>query len=366
MLPLSSFGNNSRAPDGLMYICKECKSADAKKYNTRMKNRTAKEVETNQKKLYPSGKKNCADCKKDKPLEEFPLLSGSASGIRSYCSDCFSLRVNAYQKGLSERTDDELFSDIVRFFAPNGTALEDATKSCSQCEQVKSLNEFTLSKSAPSGARCECKDCQCDSRTDYDRSRKAIREEFKADGCEICGCIDIRVLELAHISRLLKARDHRGKPVSPSHLSRMAFEVEKDFLYVLCAYCHRLETQVETGGRMSSRRQSHRDIVSEEKEERGSCKDCGRHVIVGGDNDNTCAFDFDHLPGTEKIDCICALVNSKGTMDVIRKEMKKCDLCCANCHRIRTNMRGQINPVTPRVGILDHYRRYLASKTSNN
>lgn len=59
------------------------------------------------------------------------------------------------------------------------------------------------------------------------------------------------------------------------------------------------------------------------------CKDCGQLYPYY-------VMDFDHL--TDKLYTISTLVNS-GSLEKALKEMEKCDVVCANCHRIRTNAR---------------------------
>ena len=51
-------------------------------------------------------------------------------------------------------------------------------------------------------------------------------------------------------------------------------------------------------------------------------------------------MEFDHRDGEVKFKHIAALVGHAG-MDKIKKEIKKCDLVCSNCHKIRTYYRGQ-------------------------
>lgn len=46
------------------------------------------------------------------------------------------------------------------------------------------------------------------------------------------------------------------------------------------------------------------------------------------------AFDFDHLPGTEKLRAIGNLIG--GTAERLLNEVKKCEVVCSNCHRLRT------------------------------
>lgn len=69
------------------------------------------------------------------------------------------------------------------------------------------------------------------------------------------------------------------------------------------------------------------------KVERG-CADCGYKV-------HPVALDFDHLPGTTKR---YALHNMAGMRrSAIDAEIAKCEVVCANCHRIRTHERLKEN-----------------------
>lgn len=58
------------------------------------------------------------------------------------------------------------------------------------------------------------------------------------------------------------------------------------------------------------------------------CVDCGNtfHPV---------AMDFDHVRG-EKINEVAYLVSHARSIRVIQEEIDKCELVCANCHRVRT------------------------------
>ncbi len=62
------------------------------------------------------------------------------------------------------------------------------------------------------------------------------------------------------------------------------------------------------------------------KVERG-CADCGY-------NAHPAALDFDHLPGAEKVAGLSTLANAAWAR--VLEEIAKCEVVCANCHRIRT------------------------------
>ena len=61
------------------------------------------------------------------------------------------------------------------------------------------------------------------------------------------------------------------------------------------------------------------------------CMDCGNNFPA-------CCMDFDHRPEENKVACVGRLVFS-GSLADVEAEIAKCDLVCANCHRIRTRDR---------------------------
>lgn len=65
---------------------------------------------------------------------------------------------------------------------------------------------------------------------------------------------------------------------------------------------------------------------------RAPCVDCGNTF------DPIC-MDFDHRPGEIKKHDVSRLVRS-GSITSIAAEIARCDLVCANCHRMRTHKRG--------------------------
>lgn len=76
-----------------------------------------------------------------------------------------------------------------------------------------------------------------------------------------------------------------------------------------------------------------RDRVSEIKLQLG-CIDCGyrQHSV---------ALDFDHKPGVEKVASVSFLVGRARPWGIIQTEIDKCDVRCANCHRVVTRQRQQ-------------------------
>jgi hypothetical protein len=65
----------------------------------------------------------------------------------------------------------------------------------------------------------------------------------------------------------------------------------------------------------------------------GACMDCRRKF-------HPVCMDFDHRNPASKTDSVTQLVAKRRKWEVIAAEIAKCDLVCANCHRIRTAAAG--------------------------
>lgn len=61
------------------------------------------------------------------------------------------------------------------------------------------------------------------------------------------------------------------------------------------------------------------------------CIDCGEKDII--------VLEFDHREGVDKKICISVAVGRGWKWESILVEIAKCDVCCANCHKKRTNRR---------------------------
>jgi len=66
------------------------------------------------------------------------------------------------------------------------------------------------------------------------------------------------------------------------------------------------------------------------------CMDCGY-------SEHAVALDFDHLPQYEKVMSIANMIANSRTRKSIETEMAKCEIVCANCHRVRTKSRYEVS-----------------------
>lgn len=53
-------------------------------------------------------------------------------------------------------------------------------------------------------------------------------------------------------------------------------------------------------------------------------------------------MDFDHLPEFDKVKDISDLMRGRVAWSTIEAEIKKCEVVCSNCHRIRTRDRLEV------------------------
>lgn len=94
----------------------------------------------------------------------------------------------------------------------------------------------------------------------------------------------------------------------------------------------RLQVQRDSSTQLRRRR---RKLVHEHKMSLG-CVDCGYA-------ENASALEWDHRPGVEKLGDPSKM--AYGPLDKYLEEIAKCDLVCANCHRIRTTDRSEVDAV---------------------
>lgn len=95
---------------------------------------------------------------------------------------------------------------------------------------------------------------------------------------------------------------------------------------------HNSNTRTNNRARTRARYAKNLALVQATKVARG-CADCGY-------NAHPVALDFDHLPGTDKISGISRMM-SIGNFIALEKELEKCEVVCANCHRIRSSNRRE-------------------------
>jgi hypothetical protein len=110
---------------------------------------------------------------------------------------------------------------------------------------------------------------------------------------------------------------------------------------IVCVNCHRVRTRNRelrrprkasrspAQMRAQARWDAQAAILNEFRDM--PCVDCGSRF-------HPCALDFDHREPSTKLFTVTRMVGRAAT-DVILAEVAKCDIVCANCHRVRTTAR---------------------------
>jgi len=169
-----------------------------------------------------------------------------------------------------------------------------------------------------------------------EKHKAPLRENFRnwqaANPCLHCGRVDC--IEADHLRDKVHRCSHFNWWMSHGGVEAQSRELEK--CQPLCAFCHRLKTKKErkkTKRKYILRRQA---VINEEKLRRGCCLHCARKVTL----ETCCAYDFDHRNPKEKKYNVSQMVYLEKSMfyALVHTEMKKCDVLCACCHFIKTNM----------------------------
>lgn len=167
---------------------------------------------------------------------------------------------------------------------------------------------------------------------EYLRERREFTAELKVvRGCRDCGYRENScALDFDHLPGTVKLFDVG----MGSWRSREVVLAEIAKCEVVCACCHRVRTKDRNVTRdelLSLNYLRNRGFLEAFKLERG-CADCGY-------NEYACALDFDHLPGREKSFTVGNCVGL--SREKLLAEIAKCEVVCANCHRVRTTKRAK-------------------------
>lgn len=169
---------------------------------------------------------------------------------------------------------------------------------------------------------------------DLSRSRARLQSvvtEWKAGGCVDCGYADVRALDPDHLVPAQKAGTVSRLVQLCVAKDRLLAELAK--CEVRCARCHRARTMRQSpraAGRLPPswarvvEFQSRNDRL---KLARG-CADCGWNEWARG-------LDWDHVRGTKSAN-VAQLIAERKPWAEVAAEIAKCEVVCANCHRIRT------------------------------
>lgn len=160
-------------------------------------------------------------------------------------------------------------------------------------------------------------------------SRKLIRE-IKSRPCEICGHkYHYSQMDFDHVNQ-----DDKRLPISKmSLMGQESIEKEVRKCRVVCVNCHRDETQKQPN--CATVKNPKKKSLTAAKNLLILLKD-GKICMDCENPHPYWRLDYDHDPKKGKTLTISAMKNGGYTEKAIMEEIKKCDLVCANCHRMRT------------------------------
>lgn len=192
-----------------------------------------------------------------------------------------------------------------------------------------------------------CKYCQSElSRFHYQNNKQAYKARSSARKTQIlienkprlyayltshpcidCGQIDIRLLEFGHV--------YGQKSAEISDLLRQGFswatiETEITKCEIRCANCHRIKTFEQRGSWRNSLHAQQQGTNYQKVRAymlAHPCIDCGEKDIR--------LLEFDHVHGEKKA-TISRLLTQNRNWLIVEAEIAKCEVRCANCHRIKT------------------------------
>ena len=171
------------------------------------------------------------------------------------------------------------------------------------------------------------------------RRLQAIVDDWKSQGCVDCGYDDIRAIDPDHLVGETKA-GHVSRMVQLcASVDRLRAELEK--CVPRCVRCHRRITkgQRPSGWRSAERlppswrRRLQMQDCNDLIKMWAGCQDCGWAEWARG-------LDWDHVRGLKLGSIATLIANGRPWVEVLL-EIAKCELVCANCHRVRTCLRRQ-------------------------
>ena len=145
--------------------------------------------------------------------------------------------------------------------------------------------------------------------------RHWVNKMKRETGCTRCGADDLACLDYHHSNPDQKEMDV-GTMITYGY-GRDALKSEIETCEVLCANCHRKEHYTKPT-------EGQRKWIHEIKSEGEGCSECNEGDVA--------CLDFHHVDG-KKTDTVARMVGDGRRKDVIREEIRKCNVLCANCHR---------------------------------
>lgn len=259
--------------------------------------------------------KTCSKCKTEKLPDDFGRSKQTKDGLKSWCRQCS----REYSRQLARRPDQQA----------KRKAYYEANK-----EKLLAQNKVRWSekKDQYEAARQKWAEENRDKMHTYYRDKGTEFREWvdslkEGQPCMDCGkTFAPYVMEYDHVRG--EKRFNIGK-MGNHKRERVLEEIAKCEL--VCCACHRIRSHKRRKPAKTARLIKFREWLNE-THKLSPCMDCGVTL-------DPVAMDFDHVRG-DKIKQISDMWSwSRAKVEV---EIAKCDLLCANCHRVRSVSRLRV------------------------
>lgn len=115
-------------------------------------------------------------------------------------------------------------------------------------------------------------------------------------------------------------------------------KTRKDGLQTMCKICSQEKSRIYYQNNAEVQKVI---IKSQHKRRKQECRDnineyLKKHPCIDCGNDNLVVLEFDHKNRDEKYKSVSQMMASGYSWVKVKKEIDKCEVRCANCHRIRT------------------------------
>lgn len=257
--------------------------------------------------------KVCTKCNISKPLTHFTTKVKSTGRLSARCKQCINAQnVINYQKNIDKRREENN-----TYYTLNKDKLCEVNR---QKYKDKVIKIRTISLTTPLNITN-----QTWKRINKKKSRELI-QKIKEQPCSDCGKIfPYYVMDFDHLDPSTKINSISIMIQQRASSSKLMNEIAK--CEVVCAVCHRIRSFNRCSNGYDKEKPPIYFLLKS-----NPCTDCNN-------NFPPCALDFDHLMNKQNL--VSSLWNRKES--VILEEISKCELVCANCHRIRTFNRNLLN-----------------------
>ena len=201
--------------------------------------------------------------------------------------------------------------------------IEIISKNCTRCKNNKPLEQFCKDNRNSSGYSARCLACHRKVCHKYFVRGMNIILNYKSKPCMDCKKnYPPECMEFDHIRN---DKLHNVTHMKNMSIDKIIQEIEKCEL--VCSVCHRLRTDDRSKPTTNERLLTHRAMIAQFKSK--PCIDCANTFPP-------LVMDLDHVRGI-KINNISDMGNYSRAK--VLEELEKCEVVCANCHRVRTKKR---------------------------